>query len=85
MTDIDDMAAEIVRLRKGSEWRDISTAPVGEWILAYGVHSRGICQFAVVMLHKSGEFESADDGASPYLNPTHYMPLPSPPARTQGE
>lgn len=27
MSDIDEMAAEIVRLRKEREWRDISTAP----------------------------------------------------------
>jgi hypothetical protein len=32
MTDIDDMAAEIVRLHKEREWRDISTAPNGNGI-----------------------------------------------------
>jgi hypothetical protein len=68
------------------EWRDIETAPMNEWVLAYGKSRRGNCDFVTVMrrhlIYKdqvSDHWTSGDDGYAAYLTPTHWMPLPEPP------
>ena len=70
-----------------SEWRDISTAPRdGTWMLGWEGPSGTSCGILVMRWKPEGSwFEEGwyDDGKR-QAEPTHWMPLPAPPAN-QGE
>lgn len=64
-----------------TEWKPIETAPIAEWVLVWGptavVHVAGLCRV--------GDITWWSEGISGPLrfSPTHWMPLPAPPAPDQ--
>lgn len=88
MTDIDEMAAEIVRLRRDREWRDISTAPKdGTEIIIAGRDWVSCASWGETKYHGSGWLDACDLAhydsytARPLSGVTHWAPLPPPPEK----
>jgi hypothetical protein len=86
-------AAEIVRLRAASEWRDISTAPRdGTRILAIG-GGLGVASYDVEIVSYNEvvgawntpnfTLDDRDDEPDGYCRPTLWQPLPAPPQRNE--
>ena len=79
MSDIDDMAAEIVRLHKEREWRDISTAPKdGTRILA---RDRNGWREMWWVTNGTDYADYWQDQFDSEPEPTHWAPLPPPPEK----
>lgn len=62
------------------DWQPIETAPRLQWVLVTGAEARTTARHMVARHIDGTEWESADDGNRPYMDPTHWMPLPAPPA-----
>lgn len=87
MTDIDEMAAEIVRLRRDREWRDISEATdadktgciVAAWNTRSNAFEVGEAQYF------DGFWWWANQGPGDYyartITPDKFQPLPPPPEK----
>lgn len=67
-----------------SGWLSIESAPKdGTFLLLYGPHSRRGGNYQLTARWDGQYWESADDGYNIYLDPTHWMPLPDPPAEKE--
>jgi hypothetical protein len=60
-------------------WQSIDSAPKGQWLLVTGKPCRTDSTYMVARYY-GHEWESADDGYGLYINPTHWMALPSSPS-----
>lgn len=75
---IDAQAAEIERLRQ--PWQPIETAPTGAMLLLADMTAQEARHWAYVDYLTGGKC-----CVNRYRTPTHWMPLPSPPAALSGE
>jgi hypothetical protein len=82
------LKAEVERLRKAGEWQPIETAPNdGTEILTYNDIS-GIHQVSWSYGNRSGHWETErwlDRETNWVIDPTHWVPLPKPPAAKDGK
>lgn len=70
--------AEIERLRTACEWRPIRSAPRGEMFIYFEPRDGKRC-IGLAYLAKDGGWRDSEGDWSRRLQPTHWMPLPSPP------
>lgn len=78
---IDDLRAEVERLRASQQWQPIETAPVGQTIFCYHKMAGRYpgCQTRIAGTNAT-VWCNTFTGESGTMPPTHWMPLPEPPA-----
>lgn len=90
--DNDQLRAELAALKAENEWQPIETAPKDEFVLLAG--PSGYTTIETVFTtgrmcsdyHAGRWIDHANDDLTDWgFNPTHWMPLPKPPAMAQGD
>lgn len=74
--EIEQLKKEVAKLRRSAEWEPIETAPSGNVLLYHPPEhgKNGLSEWITIGFGKSGRFRK----------PTHWFPLPQPPA-VEGE
>jgi len=75
--EIKRLRQEVAKLRKSGGWQPIDTAPPGAVLLYYPAENgkSALSEWVTIGLGRSGRFRK----------PTHWMPLPKPPAVEGGK
>ncbi len=77
LQEIERLRKEVAKLRKSTAWQPIETAPSGKVLLYYPEQTGrdALSEWIIIGLGKAETFRK----------PTHWMPLPKPPAVEGGE
>jgi len=75
--EIERLRKEVAKLRKSGGWQPIATAPSGNVLLYYPAENgkNALSEWITIGLGRSGRFRK----------PTHWLPIPKPPAVEGGE
>lgn len=75
--EIERLKKEVAKLRKATEWQPIETVPYGDVVLYYPAHT------SPGNLGEWIRVGSCKD--TPFRKPTHWFPIPQPPATEGGK